>query len=276
MRLPTWTYIVIVVAIVGGFGAALLWAVTSLRTATPPAAPTAAAPIPTAQAGPAALEQGRAGQALSVVFIALVVGGLYLMWRKQRAFYDRVSAAQRPSTARRIQSAVAELNLTTEAGAPVVEARVHAIEQLAAIARSSSLDHWPIIELLASYIRRAAPLVASAELPSPALLPDVRAALAVLATRGRTYQQGEVDRLNLTAANLQDARLAGAHLEGVDLSGSRLARADLTGALLSAAILTGTDLSGADLRGAQGLTRAQLAAAITDAATQLPEALSTP
>lgn len=276
MRLPTWMYSLILVAIVGGFGVAVLWGSTNLRTATQRAAEATPAPLAAGQPAPVAPEPTGSGQAISVIFVALVVGGLYLMWRKQRRLYDRVAAAQRPSTARRIQSAVAELNMVTDAGVPIVEARVHAIEQLTTIARASPTDHWPIVELLATYVRRATPLSSTPEVASPPLRPDVQAALGALATRSRTFQQGEMDRLNLASVNLEGAHLVGAHLEGADLSGARLARANLSNAHLSMALLGGTDLAGADLRGAQGVTRAQLAEAITDAATQLPEALSGP
>ncbi len=102
-------------------------------------------------------------------------------------------------------------------------------------------------------------------------------------------------------ANLQDANLEGANLEGVDfqavnLWGANLKRAnlqkadlqeanlkvsDLQGANLNKANLQGADLWKADLRGAtfvgsRGLTREQMADAIVDGATKLPEYIEFP
>jgi hypothetical protein len=70
-------------------------------------------------------------------------------------------------------------------------------------------------------------------------------------------------RTDLRADCLRGALLLGADLRGADLRGADLLGADLRGA----------DLRGADLRGALFLTRPQAAAARTDDATRLPEAL---
>jgi len=76
-------------------------------------------------------------------------------------------------------------------------------------------------------------------------------------------------------------RLVGAFIRRTDLShallcGADLTRADLTGAMargadFNGAILDGTILRGTDLTGARNLTPAQLAAAIIDDATILPD-----
>jgi len=76
-------------------------------------------------------------------------------------------------------------------------------------------------------------------------------------------------------ADLAGARLRGADLRGTDLRGALLIGADLRGADLRDADLIGADLRGADLRGADlrgavFLTRPQLRAARSDAATRLP------
>jgi pentapeptide repeat protein len=75
----------------------------------------------------------------------------------------------------------------------------------------------------------------------------------------------------LRGADLRGASLRGAYLIGADLRGADLRRTDLLGADLRAA-----DLRGADLTGAIFLTQPQLTAAVGDATTSLPAALSRP
>jgi uncharacterized protein YjbI with pentapeptide repeats len=70
---------------------------------------------------------------------------------------------------------------------------------------------------------------------------------------------------DLALQSIPRTDLTGADLTGADLSGASLRHAILTGACLDRAILTGADLSDAE-----GLTREQLANAVTDASTRLP------
>jgi uncharacterized protein YjbI with pentapeptide repeats len=79
-------------------------------------------------------------------------------------------------------------------------------------------------------------------------------------------QLADLRTANLTRANLQGARFIGATLEQANLR-----EADLTGAQLKNAALAGTDLRAAILADVTGLTRSQLADAITNADTRLPE-----
>ncbi|WP_243639672.1 pentapeptide repeat-containing protein [Streptacidiphilus pinicola] len=81
---------------------------------------------------------------------------------------------------------------------------------------------------------------------------------------------------DLIGAKLRRADLRGANLRGAYLIGADLRDADLRGADVIGADLRGTDLRGADLTGALFLTQAQLGAALGDAATRLPEALTRP
>src|SRR5215472_8424674 len=82
--------------------------------------------------------------------------------------------------------------------------------------------------------------------------------------RGASLRRAQLDR-----ADLRAARLGGAFL-----SGATLRKADLRGAYLRVAWLDGADLSDADLRNAQGLVRAQLAAALYLTNARLPTALA--
>ena len=78
---------------------------------------------------------------------------------------------------------------------------------------------------------------------------------------------------DLQGANLQHADLRGADFTGSNLSNANLKGARLDGINLEGANLNKADLSGTSLADVKGLTVAQLAAAITDAATQGPENL---
>ncbi len=82
---------------------------------------------------------------------------------------------------------------------------------------------------------------------------------------GANFLAADLSRANFTGATLRAVHFEEASLEEAVLVGVRLDGAVLTGANLS-----GTHLDGADLAGAVGLTKAQLATAITDARTVLP------
>jgi uncharacterized protein YjbI with pentapeptide repeats len=80
----------------------------------------------------------------------------------------------------------------------------------------------------------------------------------------------------LAGANLTGATLLRADLSHADLAGANLTNAKLVDATLAHANLDGAILRGADLKGAVGLTEQQLANAVTDATTRLPDALQAP
>ena len=97
---------------------------------------------------------------------------------------------------------------------------------------------------------------------------------------GARFDEAELTRTVLDGAELQGVSLAGADLRGASFKKAKLQGADFTGAQfgdgvsamgISGAILKpGTDLRGADLTGCKGLTREQLALALTDETTKLP------
>ena len=91
---------------------------------------------------------------------------------------------------------------------------------------------------------------------------------------------------NLSNANLLAANMTGSLLEGTNLTDASLLRANLTGATLFGATLSGADLLNAnltgallpdvDLSGAENLTAEQVAAALTNSGTTLPEEIDVP
>jgi len=90
--------------------------------------------------------------------------------------------------------------------------------------------------------------------------------------------EAHLERAVLRGAYMEGARLLGAHLEEAVLWNAHLEKAHLVGAHmegadLSGAHLEGADLGWADLRGAKGLTKEQIASAIIDEKTELPDYL---
>jgi hypothetical protein len=152
----------------------------------------------------------------------------------------------------------------------------------------NSVDfHWSIMQTLASYARGNAPINKNNTRRPEAMATDIQAALDVLAWRGRTYLNGEDQRLELHGTDLrfamlkdkeivskdsvtregahfegaqlydvdlEKANLRGIHLEGAILKNAKLKDADLSGAYLAGADLAGADLEGTKLAKATGLT----------------------
>ncbi len=127
----------------------------------------------------------------------------------------------------------------------------------------------------------------------PALsAPDLRLALLIrVSAAGASFRDAKMDGVNLERGDLTNADLSGARLpyadfdrvkavgaifREADLSGAHFSSADLTGADLSGANLEGslmrrTRLVGADLSGAKGLDAARMVGACGDATTKLPK-----
>jgi uncharacterized protein YjbI with pentapeptide repeats len=81
---------------------------------------------------------------------------------------------------------------------------------------------------------------------------------------------------NLGTATLQDTELAGANLVSADLTGALAFGADFAGANMLDTNLAATLLTDAKLATAQQLTQDQVAAALTNSATTLPEGINVP
>lgn len=110
---------------------------------------------------------------------------------------------------------------------------------------------------------------------------DLQGAFLVMAhLDDAVLQEAHLEGADLGGASLDGADLIGAYLEGADLGDAKLYGADLREAYVGSAKLQGTHFHGADLSGAHlecanledatGLTREQLAEALTDESTKLP------
>jgi hypothetical protein len=183
----------------------------------------------------------------------LAVTGIILTFRRIRALERQVQIAQEGQITERWTRAIEQL------GSDKVAIRFGGIYALERIAKDSDNDYWPIMETLTAVVRAAPwrePSVVS-------LYMDIQAILTVLGRRKYHFGQGENQPLDLRGTDLRGADLREAHLGGAWLMGAHLERARLEGA----------HLEGADLKEAIGLTREQLAQAILDDKTILPDYL---
>ncbi|MET7710856.1 pentapeptide repeat-containing protein [Micromonospora sp. NPDC005413] len=168
----------------------------------------------------------------------------------------------------------------TQLGSPELMERVGGIYALERLMAESLHDHWTVVEVLATFVRRHAARLegesADGGAPTPPAV-DVQSALTVLCRRPR---RPETHTLDLSGTDLCGAAMSEGHLpqtrfdnsclkradlSGADLRGASFLSADLTEALLvnsglEDAFLTAADLSWAALAGAR-LDRASLVAA---------------
>ncbi|MER8046643.1 pentapeptide repeat-containing protein [Streptomyces sp. NPDC094032] len=160
-------------------------------------------------------------------------------------------------------------------GSGSTDVRLGGIYALERIMKDSAADQPAVASVLSAYVRRHAPLPATAPAPPP----DVSAAPNVLVRRRPdrdgglmvdlsgtalpnwkptyAYQDRSVHLRNavptgsdLSGVDLAGADLAGARFDGARLTGARLADADLSEALFDRAKLGDADLIGANLTGA--------------------------
>jgi len=189
----------------------------------------------------------------------VLIGGFYFTWKnlalttKSQAEGQRIAIAG-PITDR-FTKAISQL------GDARLEIRLGGIYALERIAKDSAKDHWPIMEVLTTFVREHARcnLLADAS-PRPegeSLKPatDIQAILTVIGRRLRTSQNGEDQRLDLSHTCLSGvflvrANLMGADLNGTDLTKAVLFEADLGEARLRGAVLVEANLTGASLQGA--------------------------
>ena len=87
---------------------------------------------------------------------------------------------------------------------------------------------------------------------------------------GANLKGAKLSNADLSRATLIDVNLTQADLERADLSSADLSSATLSKANLAGVNLVGAILEGADLSTAVGLTREQIAEALTDRSTRLP------
>jgi hypothetical protein len=206
----------------------------------------------------------------------VLLGGAYFTWRN-------IKLLQEGQITDRFTKAIEQLGAADANGNKKLEVRLGGIYALERIANQSERDHWPIVEVLSTYVRENAPRhprggstqERQAPTPNPYPTADIQAILTVLGRRDREYERAD-QCLDLSNTDIRRAYLSGASLYGADLSGAILWVADLSGTGLWVADLSGADLSGATLSGVKGLTQEQIDGANGDSNTTLPENLHMP
>ena len=204
--------------------------------------------------------------------LATILGGIVLLagffgtWQNIRVAEESASTSQRAliisqegQITDRFTKAIEQLGAVDVSGKKKLEVRLGGIYALERIANDSERDHWPIMEVLCTYVRENAPnrrgdpareqqkpkkpVQKSQASPEPApLAADIQAILTVLGRRDRRYER-EGQHLDLTKTDLR-----GANLREADLSQADLSQATLRGAYLDDAVLRWADLSEANLR----------------------------
>jgi hypothetical protein len=213
-----------------------------------------------------------AGQALAV-FLTGAVGltGLFFTWRNTRlareSTQETLDLTRRGQITERFTQAINQLG-ATEGEDKSLEIRLGGIYSLERTAREDRDYHWPIMEVLTTYIRQHAPRKldkgsSEEEISSPD--PNIQAILTVIGRRSihhREVEYGQVDLhstdlrradlkgADLKGANLWDANLQDANFQGANLQGAALQRAYLKGAYLQGTKLLEADLILAKLQGA--------------------------
>jgi hypothetical protein len=250
--------------------------------------------------------------------LAQILGGIVLLagffgtWQNIKVAQESFKVSQEGQITDRFSKAIEQLGAIDSTEKKKLEVRLGGIYALEGIANESKELHWPIMEVLCTYIRVNAPIKPQ-ESPqenqtataSPQPEADIQAILTVLGRRDQKQEKKsqhldlnnvDIRGADLTGAGLTGTGLAGANLSGANLSGvylteaslsgaylsgaylnaAYLVRANLSGANLSRANLNGTDLDGENLSGAKGLTQGQVNAAQGNSDTQLPENLHRP
>ena len=211
-----------------------------------------------------------------IVLGILVIGALWVAWRRATAAEQTVEVAREGQITERFTRAVEQLGNRES-----MAMRLGGIYALERIAKDSPKDHWQVMEVLTAYVRENSlwgmyPSVKHSYRKIPS---DIQAILTVIGRQNAKYD-GPKQRLDLTHTDLRGAILLkanfqGTNLEYANLEGARLGDANLQGANFSEAILKNATLVKADLKGANFLTvrnlrKGQVDQAITDDKTKLP------
>ena len=172
----------------------------------------------------------------------VVLGTLYVGWRRANAAERTVEVAQEGQITERFTRAIDQL------GHEKVSIRLGGIYALERIARDSAVDRWPVMQVLMDSVPRR--LRCDLEMMEPTdpreqfeepVTADVQAILTVLGRLNAKNRAGE--RINLRRADLR-----GADLRGLDFQGAILVEARVEGLLLHRVILRQADLQRADFR----------------------------
>lgn len=203
--------------------------------------------------------------------IAFLVGGFFTLQNLKVAQEGAATAQRALAVSQEGQITDRFSKAIEQLGSEKLQIRLGGIYALEGIANESKELHWPIMEVLCTYVRENAPIkrenpprkeqkptkptqANQASSPAPPLAADIQAILTVLGRRDRKYEREDqyldLSYTDIRGANLYKANLSGAFLLKADLSGAYLVEVDLTGAILVDANLRGAMLPGVNLQGA--------------------------
>ena len=216
-------------------------------------------------------EQKETFQLLAQILGGVVILiGLYLTWKRISIAEGNLAITQKTlqvsqdgQITDRFTKAIEQL------GAERLQVRLGGIYALERIAKDSNRDHWPIMEVLAAFVRENSPLdqvqlveksrawegdtgpsrnrdASEVAEERVALGADIQAILTVIARRNTEHEEPSL-RLGLYSSNLQKVWLREPLFGRAELSGSDLSGATLAGADLHEAFLVKTNLSEANL-----------------------------
>lgn len=202
------------------------------------------------------------------------------MTRKQLAHAVQAQKDNQENTRAQLDNAQTELNLTRQGqmterftqavqqlGDKKLEIRLGGIYSLERTAQEEKNYHWPVMEVLTSYVRMHAARKPDEEPEDPDLFDpdsqaevrptlDIQAILDVIGRRSEHHrtdkkvEYGTIDlsNTNLRGASLHEAKLQGANLKEAYLGGADLWRANLREANLMYGILPGAVFRNAKLQ----------------------------
>jgi len=205
--------------------------------------------------------------------LATILGGILLL---AGGFFtwQNLNLAREGQITDRFYKAIEQL------GSEMLQIRLGGISALEGIANESEALHWPIMEVLCTYVRVNAPRKPQeSTIPNPPPA-DIQAILTVLGRRDRKYEKKnqvlDLKYTDLRDADLFQANLIGAKLFAADPVGANHRAADLSGADLQGADLDGAWIKGAYLSGgtSAGRTSEGLSLSLKNKSTQLPATAS--
>jgi uncharacterized protein YjbI with pentapeptide repeats len=221
---------------------------------------------------------------VQIVGGVFVVAGLFFTWANmeatQRNATEALKLSEKGQVTERFTRAIDRLGKSDEVASevgghsekatiPNLSARLGGIISLEMIAKESQEYHWEIMEILAAYIRRRAPIPPSATnhgaiAPVPkqteGIQPDVEAAITVIRRRDANNET-DLQQIDLSHSNLPNVSFFGAPLMGAsfiwselrsaNFTSAKLQRADFDHAILDGAIFNSAVLSPATFPDAQ-------------------------
>ncbi len=185
----------------------------------------------------------------------LVLAGLFFTAENLRNSQEILRVTQEGQITERFTKAIEQL------GSDKADIPIGGVYALGRIARDSERDHWPIMEILTSYVRRVAPrswnTEPSAKSNSLFQVPDtdilvelppnnIRAVIDVLKQRNWQYEKGKNEYFRLDGTKLEAVDFHKAYLRKSSFIATSFKAADLGEADLTEARLSSSDLSAAN------------------------------